>query len=225
MTRIEINVQKGTMMRKTIWVILVAVILCLGACAADQTMPGMALAAEQSANAAVVINDEEIPLAEPISFDEEINQVASIPTHVGGGIQLKINGVLYDVCYGFGELALEKGSQVYELWDTGLIGVVETATGKTLDELCAYSVTMDGKEYTVDGWTRKTIFDILTSVYSSKEAEGADKTGECVVFRNKMGADFDLYLDDDIIYSPYLDACFDISAYHGDFDDMLSSLK
>jgi hypothetical protein len=131
---------------------------------------------------------------------------------------------LYDICYGYGELALEKEGRVYELWDTGLIGIVEAATGETLNELCAYTVTMGGEEYTVDGWKRRTIFDILAAVYGSSPVDDFDRQGECVRFTNKLGADFDLYLDDDIIYSPYLDACFDISSYHKDFSGILNSL-
>lgn len=215
-------------MRKIIVVFVTVVMLALGACAANKVMPGMALAGatqQPTSNAAVVIGNEEMPLAEAIHFDEKNNEVASIPTHIGGGIQLKINDRLYDVCYGYGELALEKDGRVYELWDTGLIGVVETATGKTLEELCVYSVMMDGKAHNIDGWTRRTVFDILSSVYNSPPVDGCEKQGDCVRFTNRLGADFDLYLDHDIIYSPYLGACFDISAYHDDFSGILSSLK
>ncbi len=214
-------------MRNIVAVIMAALLLALGACAADEAMPGMALAGttQQSANAAVVMCEEEIPLAESITFDESNNESASIPTHVGGGIQLKVDGVLYDICYSYGELALEKEGHVYELWDAGLIGIVETATASTFGELCAYCVTKDGKEYIVDGWTRRTIFDILTAVYGSAPLGGFKSLGECVRFTNILGADFDLYLDDDIIYSPYLDASFDISAYHKDFASILTSLN
>lgn len=215
-------------MRKIIAVFMAALMLGLGACAANEAMPGMALAGATPlpvSNAVVVIGDEEIPLAKAIHFDEKNNEVASIPTHIGGGIQLKINDSLYDVCYSYGELALEKDDRVYELWDTGLIGVVETATGKTLDDLCVYSVMMDGKAHNIDGWTRRTVFDILSSVYNSPPVDGCEKQGDCVRFTNRLGADFDLYLEDDIIYSPHLDGCFDISAYHDDFSDILSSLK
>ena len=223
MSRVGYIIRKGIMMRKIIAVIMGAVVLALSACAADEAMPGMALAEDQaSANAVVVMGDEAVPLAESINFDEKSNQVASIPTHVGGGMQLKIDGDLYDICYSYGELVLEKDGLVYELWDAGLTGIVETAAGKTLKELCAYSVKMDGKEFTVDGWTRKTIFDILSAVYNSPPIDGFNKQGECARFSNELGADFELYLEDDIIYSPYLDACFDISAYH---DDFISFLK
>ncbi len=214
------------MMRKIVAVIMGAAMLVLGACAADEAMPGMALAEDQTiANAVVVMGDEIIPLAEPINFDEKNNQVASIPTHVGGSMQLKIDNALYDICYSYGNLALEKDGLVYELWDASLAGIVEKATGRTLEELCAYSVKMDGKEYTVDGWTRKTIFDILSAVYDSSPIDGFNKQGENVRFSNMLGADFELYLGDDIVYSPYLEACFDISAYHDDFSGILNSLK
>jgi len=214
-------------MRKIVAVIMAALMLILTACAVDEAMPGVVMAGvdQQAANAAVVLRDEKIPLAEAIDFDEKNNQVASIPTHVGGGIQLMIDDALYDICYSYGELALEKEGRVYELWDTGLIGIVEAATGKTMDEIYAYSVTMDGKEYSVDGWTRRTVFDILTAVYGSSPVDEFDRQGEYVRFTNKLGADFELYLEDDIIYSPYLDACFDISAYHKDFNGILGALK
>lgn len=212
-------------MRKIVAMIMAVLMLGLGACAADETMPRMAMAGQQTANAAVVLHDEEIPLAEPINFNAKNNQVLSIPTHVGGGIQLMIDDTLYDVCYSYGELALEKEGRVYELWDAGLIGIVEAATGETMDEIYAYSVKMDGKEYTVDGWTRRTVFDILTAVYGSSPVDGFDRQEERVCFSNKLGADFELYLENDIIYSPYLDACFDISAYHEDFSGILNKLK
>jgi hypothetical protein len=77
----------------------------------------------------------------------------------------------------------------------------------------------------VNGWTRKTVFDILSYVYESTPVNGFDREGAFVRFTNKLGADFDLYTEDDIIYSPYLDACFDVSAYHSDFTDMLASIN
>jgi hypothetical protein len=202
-------------------------LLALGACEASELMPikAMAAAAPQS-NAVVVIKDEnrEIPVSVAVSFDETNNETAGIPSHVGGNIQLKMDGSLYDVCYCSGDFELEKDGRTYDLWDNSIKDIVEAATGQTMDELCDYTLAMDGDEFNVNGWTRKTVFDILSYVYESTPVNGFDREGDFVRFTNNLGANFDLYTEVDIIYSPYLDACFDVSAYHSDFTDILASL-
>lgn len=210
-------------MKKVILILLTLWVLGMAACANGNLMPKTqpeATVGQIDKAYMVVVKDEqkEIEVTEPVVFDTENNALLSLPTHIGGNIELVVGGVAYTVCYGHGgELVLEKDGRVYAL--DGLTKIVETATGLSLDELCIYTAVYGGQASAVEGWSRREIFDMLAVVFDSAPLAASDATGEYVRFSNKLGADFDMYADQGIIYSRYLDANFDATAYLDELSD------
>ena len=211
-------------MKKVILILLTLWVLGMAACTNGNLMPKTqpeATAGQIDKAYMVVVKDEqkEIEVTEPVVFDTENNALLSLPTHIGGNIEFVVDGMAYVVCYGHGgELVLEKDGRVYAL--DGLTNIIETATGLSLDELCTYTVVKNGQASAVEGWSRREIFDMLAVVFDSAPLEASDTTGEYVRFSNKLGADFDLYAEQGIIYSRYLDMYFDATAYQDEISDI-----
>lgn len=202
-------------LKKALLMLLAFGLLGMAACADSNLQPQPEDASSHKANKSfVVIKDEqkEIEVTEPVVFDAENNALLSLPTHIGGNIELVVDGVPYVVCYGHsGDLVLEKDGRVYGL--DGLKNIVETATGLSLDALCAYTVAKDEKAAELRRISRKEVFDMLAEVLDGAPISKVDISGEKLRFTNKLGANFDLYTEQSVIYSHYLGLYFDASAY------------
>ncbi len=230
-------------MKQILVLFIIITVLCVNACSANKGLPE-ALEPEvtktqpeetaaqkvpeetdNSVNATVIIVDEqkETDIPEHIMFEAENNAVSSIPTYIGGNIRLRIDGDIYDVCYSYNELALEKDGHVYALWKNDLDMIVETASGYNLDDLYAYTVTAGERRFASEKQAYKAVFEILSQILGSRQVE-FDKQGKYVSFTNKLGADFDYYPESDIVYSHYLNACYDAADYHDDFAEIMKSI-
>ncbi len=232
------------MKKLSILFILIITVFCFGSCSkgneepidlsnsatqSDKASESNSIEEEELSNqSTIIIKDEqkEIAVPEHIIFDVENSAVASIPTHIGGNIQLKINDKIYEVCLYSNELLLEKNGKVFKLWENNLENIVENATNISLSELKSYTVIKDNSTFSIDESQSEKIISVLDILFDTMPIKNEfDNGGEHLYFSNKLGADFDLYLKDDVIYSYFLDKYIDISVYSEEFHDISSSLN